>query len=355
MGVGHDLTQKLGMTLVSAWQRRGVIATLLLPISLVYAALVFLRRWTYQTGLRKAKVLDRPVIVVGNAIAGGAGKTPTTVSIVLHLRSRGWKVGVVSRGYGRQSDDVRTVSAKDNVASVGDEPLLIARATDVPVYVGRDRHAAASALLMQHPETQLLVCDDGLQHYALHRDIEVCVFDDRGVGNGRMLPAGPLREPWPRKALQSVGQDDARLLVLHTGPHQRMPGYSAQRALDRQAIDRHGAKVALESLKRPLLALAGIARPEAFFASLLAIGIAPEKTLPLPDHFDFQMLNTDVLQGYQVLCTEKDAAKLWEIWPDALAVPLIQTQEPAFWAALDGLVAEVHRTKLSSTHGHQTA
>ncbi|WP_342617388.1 tetraacyldisaccharide 4'-kinase [Rhodoferax sp. GW822-FHT02A01] len=355
MGVGHDLPQKLGMTLVSAWQRRGVIATLLLPISLVYAALVFLRRWTYQSGLRKAKVLDRPVIVVGNAIAGGAGKTPTTVSIVLHLRSRGWKVGVVSRGYGRQSDDVRAVSAKDNVASVGDEPLLIARATDVPVYVGRDRHAAASALLMQHPDTQLLVCDDGLQHYALYRDIEVCVFDDRGVGNGWMLPAGPLREPWPRKALQAVGQDDARLLVLHTGLHKRLPGFSAERSLDRHAVDRHGAKIEIATLRQPLLALAGIARPEAFFSSLTAMGIALDKSLPLPDHFDFQSLNADLLQGYQVLCTEKDAAKLWEIWPDALAVPLIQTQESAFWVALDGLVDDVRRTKLSSTHGHQTA
>ena len=127
MGLGRELTQKLGMTLVSAWERRGIIATLLLPISLVYAALVFLRHWTYQTGLRKAKAVDRTVIVVGNAIAGGAGKTPTTVSIVLHLRSCGWKVGVVSRGYGRQGDDVRAVSTKDKVASVGDEPLLMAR------------------------------------------------------------------------------------------------------------------------------------------------------------------------------------------------------------------------------------
>ena len=355
MGFGHDWTQKLGMTLVSAWQRRGIIAALLLPFSFLYGTLVFLRRWTYQIGLRDAKRVDRTVIVVGNAIAGGAGKTPTTVSIVQHLRSRGLIVGVVSRGYGRNSDDVRAVSTKDDVASVGDEPLLIARATAVPVYVGRDRHAAAKALLLQHPATQVVVCDDGLQHYALYRDIEVCVFDDRWVGNGWMLPAGPLREPWPRRALHRVGQNDARLLVLHTGSHKRLPGYSADRTLDSHAVDRHGEKVALNALKRPLLALAGIARPEAFFSSLLAMGVALDKTLPLPDHFDFRSLDRSVLKSYQVLCTEKDAVKLWKFWPDALAVPLVQTLEPAFLAALDTLVEDVRLTKLSSTHGHQTA
>jgi tetraacyldisaccharide 4'-kinase len=243
----------------------------------------------------------------------------------------------------------------DDVADVGDEPKLIARATGVPVYVGRERHAAAAALLADHPGTQMVVCDDGLQHYALYRDMEVCVFDDRAVGNGWLLPAGPLREPWPRKALRCAGQDDERLLVLRTAASTTVGGFSATRRLAEQAVNHAGTLVALRSLKRPILALAGIARPETFFSALADVGIAVDKTLPLADHFDFQSLDTTPLQGYQVLCTEKDADKLWKIWPQALAVPLVQTLEPAFLAALDRLVEDALRTKLSSTHGHQTA
>jgi tetraacyldisaccharide 4'-kinase len=152
-----------------------------------------------------------------------------------------------------------------------------------------------------------------------------------------------------------VGQSDERLLVLHTGARAAFGGYRAQRALAAHALAQDGSQLPLDRLTPPLLALAGIARPEAFFSSLRAMGLVLEQTLPLSDHFDFSRLDTMLLRDYQVLCTEKDAQKLWKVWPQALAVPLIQTLEPAFLQALDGMLDGVLAAKLSSVHGHQTA
>ena len=142
---------------------------------------------------------DVPVIVVGNVSAGGAGKTPVTLALLEHLRARGWHPGVVSRGYGRRTTDCREVRSDSLALDVGDEPLLIARRAQVPVFVARQRMQAVQALRQAHPRINLIVCDDGLQHLALARDVEICVFNDEGVGNGWLLPAGPLREPWPRR------------------------------------------------------------------------------------------------------------------------------------------------------------
>ena len=355
--MSHDsgLKHRLSQTLLRAWTQRGAVARLLRPIALLYAALLALRRLFYGAGFLKSLSVDCTVIVVGNTIVGGAGKTPTTIGIVQYLRARGLRVGIVSRGYGRSDQAVRAVAKTDDADAVGDEPLLMARATGVPVFVASSRHAAATALLRAHPETQVIVCDDGLQHYALRRDIEVCVFDDRGTGNGWLLPSGPLRETWPRKALASVGQRDDHLLVLHTGAKPAFGGYRAQRSLDAQALAHGGQRIPLNELKPPLLALAGIAKPEEFFASLRALGLVLDQTLALSDHYDFAQLDTRLLRGYQVLCTEKDAVKLWKFWPQALAVPLVQTLEPTFLAALDALLDQTLAAKLSSRHGHQTA
>lgn len=355
MSGGPGLKQALGRTLVRGWTHRGASAWLLLPVTLLYSTLIAIRRWLYGAGLLQSQGVDCAVLVVGNAIAGGAGKTPTTIGIVQHLRARGLLVGVISRGHGRNGQDVRAVLPGDDATQVGDEPLLMARATGVPVFVAPRRWDAANALLAAHPQTQLIICDDGLQHYALHRDIEVCVFDNRGTGNGWLLPSGPLREPWPRAPIERVGQREDALLVLHTGDAPAFAGFRAQRSLSPQAVTQDAQTIALRALKPPLLALAGIAQPEVFFASLRAMGLQLDQTLALPDHFDFAQLDTRPLQPYQVLCTEKDAVKLWKVVPQALAVPLIQTLEPAFLAALDARVDAVLATKLSSKHGHQTA
>ena len=178
-------------------QRRGLGACLLLPIALVYGALLAARRLGYRLGWFHAEHLPVPVLVVGNVVVGGAGKTPTTIALVQHLRERGWRPGIVSRGHGRRDSAPLAVQEDSDPALSGDEPLLLRRATGVPVWVGRSRAAAARELLRAQPEVDLIVCDDGLQHWALASTLRVAVFDDRGLGNGWLLPAGLLREPWP--------------------------------------------------------------------------------------------------------------------------------------------------------------
>ncbi len=323
------------MQLQHAWLHRGPLACLLWPLSLLYGLLSALHRALYRFGLKTSHRVGVPVVVVGNVIAGGAGKTPVVMALVRHLRERGWQVGVVSRGYGRATDDCREVLDHSLPQEVGDEPALIHRNTSAPVFVARRRVEAARALLARHPGTELIVSDDGLQHLALARDIEICVFDDRGIGNGWLLPAGPLREPWPRR------WD----LVLHTGMHPAFEGFGARRALADHALRRDGTRVPLADLAgRPLAAVAAIAKPEAFFEMLRERGLSLQYAIALPDHHDFEGWTAP---PGQLLCTEKDAVKLWRTAPDALAVPLVFTPEPGFFEALDA--------KLSSRDGHQAA
>lgn len=342
-------SSRLERALLQAWTRRGLLARLLWPLSLLYGLIFALRRALYQQGFLHSTRLPVPVIVVGNVVAGGGGKTPTVVAIVDHLRQRGLRPGVLSRGYGRLGTDCREVLPDSPANEVGDEPLLIHRACNVPVFVAPQRAVAGQALLARHPEVQLLVCDDGLQHAALQRDIELCVFDDRGIGNGWLLPAGPLREPWPRRVD----------LVLHTSRKTMDVGYGARRALADHARRADGTAVPLATLHgQPLLALAGIARPEAFFDMLRARGLTLADTVALPDHFDFAQWSDPRALDHVLLCTEKDAVKLWRHHPEALAIPLVFAPEPAFIAALDNALAPWFPTPagapLSSPDGHQT-
>jgi tetraacyldisaccharide 4'-kinase len=349
----------LTQALLRAWTGRGLLACALLPIAATYGLLQTLRQWLYRLALRTPQRVGVPVVVVGNVIAGGAGKTPTVLGVVAHLQSQGWKVGIVSRGYGGAGLSGHShLSVQDHAdpRRVGDEPLLLWQKTGVPVYVGRQRAVAARALLHDHPEVQLLVCDDGLQHWALYRDVEICVFDDRGVGNGWLLPAGPLRERWPRHLIPAVGQRPAAQLVLHTGPNP-LPGPQAQRQLASHGVDHAGHRYDLLALKEPgalpVMAVAGIARPESFFALLRAQGLVLEKTLALPDHYNFDSWSRNTHAGYTLICTEKDAPKLWPHAPQAIAIPLIQTAPPTFYQALDACLA-LERSPLSLPHGHPT-
>lgn len=341
--------------LLRAWTGKGLVSTALLPLSWLYGCLAGLQRSLYRWGLRPRHRIPAVVVVVGNVVAGGAGKTPTTIAIVRHLRAQGHDVGVVSRGYGRRSDQTLEVLATSPADSVGDEPLLIHKATGVPVVVGRDRAVAATSLLEHHPAIRVIVCDDGLQHHRLARDVEVCVFDDRGCGNGRLLPAGPLREAWPRRPLQAQDKTDG-VLVLHTGNHPAFAGFTAQRALQPFAQSQDGTRIPLEQLaqQQPYIALAGIAQPESFFTMLRAAGVPLQATIPLPDHYHFDSLPISFDRGYRLICTEKDAAKLWRLAPDALSVGLMLTPEPAFFHALDERLARALAAQLSSSHGHPT-
>jgi tetraacyldisaccharide 4'-kinase len=252
-------------------------------------------------------------------------------------------VGVVSRGHGRRhgqgdADEGLAVSARSTAADVGDEPLLIHRRTGAPVFVARRRARAAQALLQAHPGTQLLICDDGLQHLALARDLTLCVFDERGLGNGWLLPAGPLREPWPVAVDWCVQIGEADQAV------QAVPGaFAATRSLAGHAVDGQGRQVPLAALQgRPVVAFAGIAKPEVFFAALRAQGLAPAREIALGDHADplghpalASLLEDDAAL---LLCTEKDAVKLWPRFPHVLAVPLHLALPPALLAEVDARV-----------------
>ncbi|MBC7435705.1 MAG: tetraacyldisaccharide 4'-kinase [Bdellovibrionales bacterium] len=327
--------------LPQVWMHRGWLAWLLWPASLVYRALVAIRRELYHFKLLRTHRVCVPVIVVGNVVAGGAGKTPAVMAIVEHLRARGLYPGVVSRGYGRSTQDCREVCPQSTPDEVGDEPALVAQACSVPVFVARERMKAVKALLAAYPKTSVIVCDDGLQHYALGRDIEICVFDERGTGNGFLLPAGPLREPWPR----------AVDLVLHSGASQAFPGYTAQRSLAEHALRSDGSRVALASLRgQKLVAVAGIARPQQFFDMLRQRGLKLERALPLPDHFDFDGWQLPGAADSILLCTQKDALKLWPSHPEALAVPLIFMPEPAMLSQLDARLDARKEAKLSSVN-----
>ena len=346
------LRAALQRALLQAWTHRGFLATLLWPVSMLFSALVAFRRGLYRSGLLTAQRVDVPVLVVGNLVAGGGGKTPLVIALVAHLRQRGINVGVLSRGYGRQTRCCREVRLDSTPSDVGDEPVLIHRRTGAPVYVANRRIDAARALLQRHPDVTLLVCDDGLQHHQLHRDIEIGVFDRRGVGNGWLLPAGPLREAWPRP-IDLVVVADAGI---------GLGGFQATRSLASHAHRADGSTVALDELAghgasaKPLWAVAAIAQPEAFFAMLRERGVELAETLALPDHAPFNSAgDLPPIGGQTLLCTEKDAYKLWRHRPDALAVPMLLHLEPAFWSALEALLQARTGAKLSSPHGQPTS
>lgn len=331
----------MSQVLLRAWTQRGMLARLLWPISLVYRALVAVRRALFRTGLLATHRLPVPVVVVGNVVAGGAGKTPISLALLEHLAARGLRAGVVSRGYGRTAAGCMEVTATTAPEEAGDEPLLIARRAQVPVFVGSDRVAAARALLRAHPATQVILSDDGLQHLALGRDIEICVFDDRGAGNGWLLPAGLLREPWPRPVD----------LVVHSGGQPAFGGWRARRSLAPDAVRADGSTTALSALAGiPLTAVAGIAQPGAFFAMLREQGLLLDRELALPDHSSFSDAQALLQSEDTLVCTEKDAVKLWQQRPDAWAVALQVTLDAALVRAFDALLD----AKLSLPHGPQT-
>ena len=333
-----------GSWLRRSWQMRGLVSAVLWPLSLVYGAVGAIHRQLYRSGIRSVTRVGVPVIVVGNVTAGGGGKTPTVMEITTHLGARGLRVGVVSRGYGRRTAGCVEVQPDDSADTCGDEPLLLRRTLGIPVFVRANRAHAAQALLARHPATQVIVCDDGLQHYGLYRDIEVCVIDAEGFGNKRLLPAGPMRQHWPPALVHPAGQDATRTLLLHTAGAAWPGRFSAHRRLAPQLMDASGqtrSMIALAEVSQPIVAIAAIAKPEAFFAMLRLQGLTLAHTLALPDHDDFSQFARHAAafpSGAVLICTQKDAAKLWPQCPQALAAVLEQRSEPAFFQALDALL-----------------
>ena len=343
--------------LQQAWLTRGPLACCLWPAAALFGLVSAAHRSLYRLGWLKAESLSAPVIVVGNLVTGGAGKTPTVIALVKRLRERGFTPGIVSRGYGRRGDVVLEVLPNTAVADAGDEPLLLRLRTGAPVVVARDRVAAGRELLRRHPEIDVVVSDDGLQHHRLARQVQVLVFDERGAGSGWLLPAGPLREPMPATL-------PARSLVLYNAAtaSTELPGTVARRSLRGVVLladwwrGQDASMDALSALKgQPLLAAAGLARPGRFFAMLREAGLTITP-LALPDHHDFSALPWPDGTA-DVVVTEKDAVKLA---PDRVGRTRVwvATLDFAFDAAFDTALAALlppSPTPGPQDHGNATA
>ena len=311
----------------------------------LYTALAGMHRAAYRIGLRRVQRAPVPLLVVGNLVAGGAGKTPAVMALIDRLRQQGWTPGVISRGHGRRNGSVQAVSRRSAATEVGDEPLLIHLRSGAAVVVGADRAAAARALCAAHPEVDLLLADDGLQHHRLQHDMAVWVFDDRGAGNKLCLPAGPLRQALPKHL-------PPHTIVLYNAaqPSTALPGLCSARRLGTvlplldwwQGLQPEGSGAGgWDALRgRRVLAAAGLARPEAFFVMLEARGLQIDR-LPLSDHHGFDPLPWPA-DTADLIVTEKDAVKLrpaavgnTRVWVATLDFQ----PEPAFDAALRTLCA----------------
>jgi tetraacyldisaccharide 4'-kinase len=317
---------------VKFWARRGAVAWLLWPVSLVFAVAVVARRILYKARILRSEHPGIPVVVVGNLTVGGTGKTPLVIWIAEFLAKNGWAPGVISRGYGGSVTTPRAATIAADAAEVGDEPILISRRGSCPVWVGPDRVQVAAALRAAEPKVNVLISDDGLQHYRLRRDVEIAVVDQRGFGNGFLLPAGPLREPrWRLKTVDTV--------VVH-GKTMHLEGDTVHRMTD--ANDRRPL-AAFAGQK--VHAVAGIGDPERFFQHLAKAGvkIVPH---PFPDHHPFAPGDLAFGDDAPVLLTEKDAVKLRSApRPNRWVLPVAAKLEPAFGAWLLGRLNDWRRSK----------
>ena len=288
----------------------------LLPFSWLFRVIVWARRGLYRGGILPTYRLPVPVIVIGNLTVGGSGKTPLVLWLVEGLHEQGWRPGIISRGYGGSADGVHAVAVNGAPTVVGDEPLLLARRSGVPVFVGRDRVAAGLALLSAHPECNVIVSDDGLQHYRLQRSVEIAVFDQRGAGNAQFLPAGPLRESLRRLSAatalvwNAAPQTPDTMLLSSDDLARDIPQYTMRLAARRfVALDDARRSCAADELRgKRLYALAGIGDPGRFFAQLEALGLAFEAH-PFSDHHVFSAADLAFAHDGVLLITEKDAVK----------------------------------------------
>ncbi len=305
------------------WGRRGALAWLLWPASLLFGLAVLLRRLLFSLRVLKSAHPGIPVIVVGNVNAGGSGKTPLAIWIAEFLKAKGWHPGIVSRGYGAKETAPRAATIASTAAEVGDEPIVLSRRSGCPVWVGADRVAVARALREANREVDVLILDDGLQHYRMRRDIEIAVVDSRGTGNGFLLPAGPLREPaWRLRTVDAVVCNGFRREGSFS---MQMEGETLHRMTD--AADRRPAK-ALAG--RKVHAVAGIGDPNRFFLHLAGLGLEPVPH-PFPDHHPFTPADLAFAGEEAVVMTEKDAVKLRHAArPSWWVLPVAARPDPAF-------------------------
>ncbi len=296
------------------WYRRTAISALLLPWAWLYRAIVALRRLGYRLRLLPSVRLAVPVVIIGNITVGGSGKTPLVLWLAQFLRAQGFRPGIVTRGYrGQASTWPQTVHADSDPALVGDEPVLLARASGCQVVADPDRVRGAERLVREHG-CDLVLSDDGLQHYRLARDVEIAVIDGvRRFGNGWCLPAGPLREPISR--LKTV---DARIITQGAAA----PGEWKMELVE-QGFYRLGTSEAPAGIDgfhgKTVHAVAGIGHPARFFAQLRRLGLTPVEHA-FPDHYRFRLQDFPFGAGHEVIMTEKDAVKCQHLGFNALGL-----------------------------------
>jgi tetraacyldisaccharide 4'-kinase len=318
--------------LVNAWYQGHPALLLLRPLEWLYRSVVQRKRQRFLAGQSPSYRAPVPVIVVGNITVGGTGKTPLILYLIEHCRARGLRVGVVSRGYGAQPPSVPwRVTAEQSAREAGDEPLLLAQRSGVALMIDPDRARAVQALLSAEP-LDLILCDDGLQHYHLARDLELVLIDAvRGLGNGRCLPAGPLREPQAR--LQSV---DAVLFNGASVDSAEGFGFTLQPTAlvnvasgERQPLDLFASGQAVH-------AVAGIGNPQRFFRTLEALNWRPIAHA-FADHATYSPESLEFSPSLPLLMTEKDAVKCRAFaQPDWWYLAVDARPSPAFSAWLDG-------------------
>jgi tetraacyldisaccharide 4'-kinase len=317
---------------LDTWYGGGGRGRWLAPLAWAFAVLARLRRWAYECGLLGRHRSRRPVVVVGNLTVGGTGKTPFVIWLAGELARRKLRVGVALRGYRGAGGDARLVNDSDAADSVGDEAVMVRRRLRMPVAVAARR---VDAVRLLEPDCDVILCDDGLQHYALERDLEIVVVDGaRGFGNGRLLPAGPLREPISRI-------EEADAVVVNGAGFERAG--AIRMSLEPAAVVGLG-----DAVRRPLsdfsgqqvVAAAAIGHPERFFGMLKAHGLVVERRT-LPDHARFTPETAGVGRGKPVLLTEKDAVKcVGTGWNGAAYVEVAPVVDAA---AAEALVAAIVR------------
>jgi tetraacyldisaccharide 4'-kinase len=307
------------------WLQRGFATLLLLPVARLFRLTIRLRRNFYRTQLFASYRLPVPVVVIGNITVGGAGKTPLILYLAQRLAGMGYLPGIVSRGYGAGLSDAREVLIDSAVENVGDEALLLKRRSGVPIFVGNNRVAAARALLEAHPQCQLILCDDGLQHYALQRDIEIAVIDRRGFMNRLLLPAGPLREPISRlREVDACVLNESSVVLAVDKPTFRMRLSGKRFTL---LGDPNHECEAADLRKLHLHAFAGIGDPQRFFDQLSRLGLHFQSHA-FADHHRYSADDFKI-KADAILTTEKDAVKcigltplpIWVLPVDAVVEP----------------------------------
>lgn len=320
------------------WQTRTALAVALYPLSMLFRAIVAVRASLYRLGVLKTVRPPVPVVIVGNVTVGGTGKTPLVLWLAAYLRERGWHPGIVSRGYRSRVAAPRAVTPADDAVTCGDEPILLAQRSGCPVWIGADRAAVACALLAAHPQCNIIVADDGLQHYALARDFEIAVIDtQRGLGNCWLMPAGPLREPPCRLASVDaiVANGDAGGVDAEAVRRVKRPLYAMRlegRVLCNLLNPEHRVNPSqLQHLE--VHAVAGIGNPQRFFAHLQELGLN-FTAHPFPDHHQYRPGDLAFETAEAIVMTEKDAVKCrafaterhWVLPVDAVIEPALGQQ-----------------------------